>query len=91
MNLITGAMKRLATNKSMGRAEAMRQSMLAMIDAGGPEAHPAFGRLSSLSAKAAPQGSRIGLAEVGEDSINIPKPTSRAWDCGNSGMTAPDP
>ena len=36
-------MSRLAANKSMGRAEAMRQSMLALIDKGEPrEAHPAF-------------------------------------------------
>ena len=43
VKLITGAMSRLAANKSMGRAEAMRQSMLALIDKGEPrEAHPAF-------------------------------------------------
>ncbi len=43
MKLITGAMRRLAANKSMGRAEAMRQSMLALIDKGEPrEAQPAF-------------------------------------------------
>ncbi|MGO9483129.1 MAG: tetratricopeptide repeat protein [Rhodomicrobium sp.] len=43
VKLVTGAMSRLAANKSMGRAEAMRQSMLALIDKGEPrEAHPAF-------------------------------------------------
>ncbi len=43
VKLITGAMGRLAANKSMGRAEALRQSMLALIDKGEPsEAHPAF-------------------------------------------------
>ena len=43
VKLITGAMSRLAANKSMGRAEAMRQSMLALIDKGEPrEAQPAF-------------------------------------------------
>ncbi|MGA7324297.1 MAG: CHAT domain-containing tetratricopeptide repeat protein [Rhodomicrobium sp.] len=43
VKLITGAMSRLAANKSMGRAEAMRQSMFALIDIGEPqEAHPAF-------------------------------------------------
>ena len=43
VKLITGAMSQLAANKSMGRAEAMRQSMLALIDKGEPrEAHPAF-------------------------------------------------
>jgi CHAT domain-containing protein len=40
---ITGAMRRLAADKTMGRAEAMRQSMLALMDTGMPqEAHPAF-------------------------------------------------
>ena len=43
VKLITGAMSRLAADKSMGRAEAMRQSMLALIDNGTPqEAHPAY-------------------------------------------------
>ncbi len=42
VKLITGAMARLAADPSMGRAEAMRQSMLALIDKGGAEAHPAF-------------------------------------------------
>lgn len=43
VKLVTGAIKRLAADKSMGRAEAVRQSMLAMIDKGKPqEAHPAF-------------------------------------------------
>ncbi len=43
VKLITGAMRRLAVDKSVGRAEAMRQSMLALI--GGrdaKEAHPAY-------------------------------------------------
>ena len=43
VKLITGAMSRLAADKTLGRAEAMRQSMLALIDKGTPqEAHPAF-------------------------------------------------
>jgi CHAT domain-containing protein len=43
VKLITGAMKRLAASKTMGRAEAMRLSMLGMIDQGdGQEAHPAY-------------------------------------------------
>jgi CHAT domain-containing protein/tetratricopeptide (TPR) repeat protein len=43
VKLITGAMRRLAADKNLGRAEAMRQSMLAMIDRGKPEeAHPAL-------------------------------------------------
>jgi CHAT domain-containing protein/tetratricopeptide (TPR) repeat protein len=43
VKLITGAVGRMASDKSIGRAEAMRQSMLAMIDEGQPvETHPAF-------------------------------------------------
>lgn len=43
VKLITGAISRLAANQSIGRAEAMRQSMLALIDKGTPEeAHPAY-------------------------------------------------
>jgi CHAT domain-containing protein len=43
VKLITGAVRRMASDKSVGRAEAMRQSMLAMIDTGKSyEAHPAF-------------------------------------------------
>ncbi len=43
VKLITGAMSRLAADRAMGRAEAMRQSMLALIDKGAPqEAHPAY-------------------------------------------------
>jgi tetratricopeptide (TPR) repeat protein len=43
VKLITDAVRRMAANKSIGRAQAMRQSMLAMIDRGRPyEAHPAY-------------------------------------------------
>jgi CHAT domain-containing protein len=43
VKLITGAINRLAADKSMGRAEAMRQSMLDLIDHGkAEEAHPAI-------------------------------------------------
>ncbi len=43
VKLITGAISRMATDTTVGRAEAMRQSMLALIDKGAPyEAHPAF-------------------------------------------------
>ena len=43
VKLITGAIAGLPPIKTMGRAEAMRQSMLALIDKGTPqEAHPAF-------------------------------------------------
>ena len=43
MKLITGAMSRFAVDNTMGRAEAMRQSMLALTGKGEPEqAHPAY-------------------------------------------------
>jgi CHAT domain-containing protein len=43
VKLITGAVSRMATDKDVGRAEALRQSMLAVIDKGTTaEAHPAF-------------------------------------------------
>ena len=43
VKLITGAMSHLTADRTMGRGEAMRQSMLALIDKGEPqEAHPAF-------------------------------------------------
>jgi CHAT domain-containing protein len=43
VKLITGAVKRMASDESVGRAQAMRQSMLAMIDNGDPrEAHPTY-------------------------------------------------
>ena len=39
----TGAVGRMATDKSMGRAEAVRQSMLALIDKGEAyQAHPGY-------------------------------------------------
>jgi CHAT domain-containing protein len=43
VKLITGAVKRLTSDRTVGRAEAMRQSMLTMIDKGEPnEAHPKY-------------------------------------------------
>ena len=43
VKLITGAVNRMAADKDVGRAEAMRQSMLALIDKGKTtEAHPSY-------------------------------------------------
>ena len=43
VKLITSAMREVARNRSVGRAEALRRAMLALIDGGDPrEAHPAF-------------------------------------------------
>jgi CHAT domain-containing protein len=41
--VITGAVREMASDAKVGRAEAMRRSMLALIDKGSmEEAHPAF-------------------------------------------------
>ncbi len=43
MKLITSAVGAITRDKTVGRAEALRRAMLAMIDSGKPhEAHPAF-------------------------------------------------
>ena len=43
VKLVTGAVKELADNPGVGRAEALRRSMLKMIDGAAPqEAHPAY-------------------------------------------------
>jgi len=43
VKLITKALRIMSADKSLGRAEAMRRSMLAMIDSCDPkEAHPAY-------------------------------------------------
>jgi CHAT domain-containing protein len=43
VKLITGAVREMVGDATVGRAEAMRRSMLALIDKGAPEeAHPAF-------------------------------------------------
>ncbi len=43
VKLINGAISSMTADKNVGRAEAMRRSMLALIDKGAPEeAHPAF-------------------------------------------------
>jgi CHAT domain-containing protein/tetratricopeptide (TPR) repeat protein len=43
VRLITSAMREIARDKTIGRAEAMRRAMLAVIDKGKPhEAHPAY-------------------------------------------------
>lgn len=42
VKLITGSVRRMSENSTIGRAEALRQSMLSMIDRGSDfEAHPA--------------------------------------------------
>jgi CHAT domain-containing protein len=42
VKLITGAMREMASDPKVGRAEALRRSMLALIDKGeAREAHPA--------------------------------------------------
>jgi CHAT domain-containing protein len=43
VKLVTGAVREMSGDANVGRAEAMRRSMLALIDKGSEEeAHPAF-------------------------------------------------
>jgi CHAT domain-containing protein len=42
VHLITGSISRLAASSAIGRAEALRGSMLKLIDGGGPTSHPAY-------------------------------------------------
>jgi len=43
VKLITAAIREMALDRKVGRAEALRRSMLALIDKGKPEeAHPAY-------------------------------------------------
>ena len=43
VKLITSAMREIARDRTVGRAEALRRSMLALIDKGDPhEAHPSY-------------------------------------------------
>ena len=43
MKLITSAVGAITRDKTLGRAEALRRAMLALIDKGEPrEAHPAY-------------------------------------------------
>ena len=43
VKLITGAINKLASSERIGRSEALRQSMVALIDKGElEEAHPAY-------------------------------------------------
>jgi CHAT domain-containing protein len=43
VKLVTGAVREMARDPQVGRAEALRRSMLALIDKGAPhEAHPAY-------------------------------------------------
>ena len=52
MKLITTAIREMVRNPTVGRAEAMRRSMVALIDKGKPqEAHPAFGHRSWWSVR----------------------------------------
>jgi CHAT domain len=59
VKLITGAVERIASDKRIGRAEAMRQSMLALIDKEAVyEAHPAFWAPFAVVGEGAEPGKR---------------------------------
>src|SRR4029077_2771309 len=73
VKLITAAIREMARDPKVGRAEALRRSMLALIDKGEPhEAHPAYwapfvvvGEGASASAHALP----IGRSEPARNSL----------------------
>ena len=62
VKLVTGAMKRLAADKGLGRAEAMRQLMLALMDNGTPRKRiRPIGRRSWSWARAVPRDDLLPL------------------------------
>ena len=58
VKLITATAREMARDPKVGRAEALRRSMLALIDKGEPhEAHPAFWAPFAVVGRAVPSGS----------------------------------
>jgi CHAT domain-containing protein len=88
VKLITGAIGTMAADKSIGRAEAMRRSMLAMIDKGAPyEADPANwapfvvvgeGGATSLLEVAPPITGAIGAPSAPSAKLNSETPAPSA-------------
>jgi CHAT domain-containing protein/tetratricopeptide (TPR) repeat protein len=77
VKLITGAVGRMASNKSIGRAEALRQSMLAMIDKGqAVETHPAYWAPFVVVGEGSSKASAITTSSMisGPDAHQVPKP-----------------
>jgi CHAT domain-containing protein len=75
VKLITGAVGRMASNKTIGRAEAMRQSMLAMIDKGQPlETHPAFWAAFIVVGEGEATALTTSSILSGPDTQPVPKP-----------------
>ena len=65
VKLITGAMRRLAADKGMGRAEAMRQSMLALIGKG-TAAGSASGLLGAVRCRGRRRRGKIVIVRNGQ-------------------------
>jgi CHAT domain-containing protein len=77
VKLITGAVGRMASNKTIGRAEAMRQSMLAMIDKGQPvETHPALWAPFIVVGEGGGEASALTTSSIlsAPDAQPVPKP-----------------
>jgi hypothetical protein len=63
VSLITSAVDTISRDKKVGRAEALRRAMLAMVDKGKPhEAHPAYWRRSWWSVRVPQRNSEATAA-----------------------------
>ena len=83
VKLITGAKSRLSADKRMGRAEAMRQSMLALIDTG---ASPAYWAPFIVVGEGAASGPRLPLPEA--NTVGIPATTGALPDALPAALTS---
>jgi CHAT domain-containing protein len=79
VKLITGAVGRMASDNRIGRAEAMRQSMLALIDKGEPlEAHPAYWAPFVVVGEGEASGLTTSSIMPGPDAQPVAKPNPAA-------------
>ena len=70
VKLITRALAIMASDKSIGRAEAMRRSMLAMIESGDPkEAHPAYWAPFIVVGEGSPELSTLSTSSIVPDPV----------------------
>ena len=77
VKLITRALSTMASDKSIGRSEALRRSMVALIDGSEPhEAHPAYWAPFVVVGEGSPAGIIASLAaEPVMPSTVVPAPT----------------
>jgi tetratricopeptide (TPR) repeat protein/CHAT domain-containing protein len=93
VKLITGAVGRMASDKSIGRAEAMRQSMLALIDKGEPlEAHPAYWAPFVVVGEGRGEASALSTSSIisGPDAQPVAKTVGKANASPNKKLTPSD-